>query len=96
MYSAIGDSWKHNFPNQWPNVPLPPPVGSYNPPPEVSRADFDALRKEVIELKKLLEAAKKFDKSTGQPHCEVEDKVRLIKEIAKLVDVDLGDAVDKE
>ncbi len=62
----------------------------------VSRAEFDALRREMEELKKLLTAAKQFDEATGQPDCEMDEKVTLIKAIAKLVGVDLGDVFGKD
>lgn len=39
----------------------------------------------------MLKAAKAFDTATGQPDCEMDDKVKLIKEVAKMVGVDLGD-----
>lgn len=87
MVSNVGDGWANKFPEKWP---------FWNPPPivipsEVSRAELEALRLEIQELKKLLEAAKKFDQATGQPDCEMEAKVKLIKAIAKLVGVELGD-----
>lgn len=91
MVSAIGDNFKDSFPNKWPQFPQQWP---HPHAPEVSREDFDAIREEFEELKRLLEAAKKFDDLTGQPHCEVDEKVRLIKEIAKLVGVELGDVFD--
>ena len=88
MYSAIGDNFKDHFPEKWPNIkPEIFPVG-------VSQAEFDALKKEIEELKKLLKAAKAFDKATNQHHCEMEDKIKLIKQIAKLVGVDLEDLVN--
>ena len=85
MVSAIGDNYKDQFPQKWPQFPQP------FQPREVSREEIAALRKEVEELKRLLKAAKLFDDTTGQPHCEIDDKVKLIREIAKLVCVDLGD-----
>lgn len=96
MVSNIGDGWKDQFPQKWPQFvpdPAPPPAQPLviRMPGEVSKADFDALRAEVLELKKLLEAAKAFDKATGQPHCEMDEKVNLIKAIAKMVGVDLGE-----
>ncbi len=57
----------------------------------IEKAELDALRKEVLELKELLMAAKKFDAATGQPDCEMDAKVKLIKELAKLFGIDLGD-----
>lgn len=87
MVSNIGDAWGSKFPDKWPQ---------FNPPPTqitvgVSQSDFEALRKEVQELKELLKAAKKFDEATGQPDCQMDEKVKLIKAIAKLVGVDIGD-----
>lgn len=89
--SMIGDGWEQQFPNRWPQViPNLPSI------PEVSRTEFDALKKEMQELKKLLMAAKKFDEATGQPDCEIDDKVKLIKEIAKLVGVDMAGVFDSK
>lgn len=85
MVSNIGDAWAHKFPEKYPHF-NPPPVVI---PSGVSASEFEALKKEVKELKKLLEAAKKFDQSTGQPDCAMEEKVKLIKAIAKLVGVNL-------
>lgn len=56
---------------------------------EVTRFEFDALKKEVLEMKELLMRAKKYDEETGQPDCEMEDKVALLKKVAELVGVDL-------
>ncbi len=89
MYSAIGDNFKDQFPKSWPQIPIQPDV--IHLPPEITRKEFDALKKEMQELKKLLKAAADFDKATGQPHCEVENKIKLIKQIAALVGVDIKD-----
>jgi hypothetical protein len=56
-----------------------------------TRAEFDELKREIQELKKLLKAAKMYDTVTGQPDCELEDKVALVKKLAELVGVDLED-----
>jgi hypothetical protein len=56
-----------------------------------SRAEFDALKQEVEVLRKLLTAAKDYDKITNQPDCEKPEKVALVKRIAELVGVDLND-----
>lgn len=103
MVSNIGDQWKDQFPDKWPHFPLQGgpgggslPLHPYTPsyPAGVSKEEFDALKQEMEELKKLLKAAKEFDDKTGQPHCEVEAKVKLIKEIAKLVGVDMKDVLE--
>ena len=60
-----------------------------------SKEEFDALKKEVEELKQLLKAAKKFDEETGQPDCHMDDKVDFIKKLAEYVGVDLEDIFKK-
>lgn len=56
-----------------------------------TRKEFDALKKEVEEMKKLLERAVEYDKKNNEPHCEMEDKVALLKKVAELVGVSLED-----
>jgi hypothetical protein len=56
----------------------------------VSRDEFDALKREVEELKLLLQAAKRYDEKTGQPDCENADKLALIKRVAEALGVDLS------
>lgn len=91
MVSNIGDDWAGKFPKNWPQFNPPPitvPVG-------VPQSEFDALKAEVKELKKLLKAAKKFDAATGQPDCQMEEKIKLIRAIAKLVGVNLDEVLPK-
>jgi hypothetical protein len=75
--------------------PTPSPGGAgwpvVYPTPQVSREEFDALRKEVQDALALLKKAKKYDDETGQPDCEVDEKVAALKAIAKLVGVDLSE-----
>lgn len=95
MVSNIGDGFGDSFPKDWPQFPyVPNPAPHIVVQPGVSQADFDALKKEVEELKKLLQAAKAYDKATGQPDCEMAEKVKLLKAVAKLVGVDLGDVLE--
>lgn len=101
--SNIGDSWTRDFPFRYPNYitpPSPSPIfpnanpgyGILSWPTDyVSRADFEQLKNEVAALKELLLAAKKFDEATGQPDCEVDEKVAMIKKIAKMVGIDMKD-----
>lgn len=63
-------------------------------PPEVSKADIEALRNELEELKKLLKAAMKFDQATGQSECHMDAKVQMIKDVAKLVGVDMDEVFE--
>jgi hypothetical protein len=107
--SNIGDNYRDNFAPRWPTVPIWPqqPTGVLYPPQPsimpgqtvvtipVSKEEFDALKKEVEELKQLLKAAKKFDEETGQPDCHMDDKVDFIKKLAEYVGVDLEDIFKK-
>lgn len=97
--SNIGDNYRDNFAPRWPGIVHPntwPAQPSTMPDqtvytPVVSKQEFDALKKEVEELKQLLKAAKKFDEETGQPDCHMDDKVDFIKKLAEFVGVDLED-----
>ena len=91
-------------PNAWPvqrtGVPYPAQPGIPEHPlvidtSGVSKEEFEALKKEVEELKQLLKAAKKFDEETGQPDCHMDDKVDFIKKLAEYVGVDLEDIFKK-
>lgn len=86
VVSNTGDYWRDTFIPRWPDyTPTRPLID------QVTRQEFDDLKKEVAELVKLLKAAKRFDEATGQPDCEMDDKVALIKRIAGELGVDLGD-----
>lgn len=85
--SHIGDQWVDTAPKRYPDTFI-----TY-PPVEVSKGEFDALKADVEELKLLLKAAKRYDEATGQPDCETEDKVGLLRRLAKLVGVDLEDVL---
>lgn len=59
----------------------------------ISRHEFDALKREVEDLKALLQRAKEYDAKNGEPDCEMADKVAILRAVAKLVGVDLGNVV---
>jgi hypothetical protein len=59
------------------------------------REEFDVLKKEVLEMKELLKRAVKYDERNDQPHCEMEDKVKLLKQVAEMVGVDLKDIFNR-
>ena len=86
-------------PGVYPGVtPTVPPPWLVNPgevipgiPSGPTQADFDKLRNELEEMKTLLKAVEKFDRATGQPDCESEEKVAYLKKLAELLGVDLSD-----
>lgn len=87
--------WRDRYPGLGIPVPqtLPPfPTDPFMTfPPPITRQEFDALKREMEDLKKHLIAAKKYDEQSGQKDCEMADKVVLIKRIALLVGVDIAD-----
>lgn len=89
--SFIGDEWSRRIPPQYPWA-----VPNYVPRidrPSPTQEEFEALKREVEALRELLKAAKKYDAATGQPDCEMDEKVALLKRIAEAVGIDLTDVL---
>lgn len=94
--SMIGDDFqKRQVPWNYPNFPVD----------NLTRSEFEMwrsahekevaqLRSELENLKTLLKAAKIYDAATGQPDCEVDEKVEFIKNLADFLGVDLEDIFD--
>jgi len=61
----------------------------------VTRAEFEELKKDIAELKSLLVRAKKYDTETGQPDCETDEKMTLVRKVAEMVGVDLADVLKR-
>ena len=61
--------------------------------PVVSQAEFDALKREVENMKALLKRAKEYDERNGEPDCEMDEKVALVKKVAEMVGVSLDDVL---
>lgn len=95
MVSNIGDVYGKKWQDYTPPVIQPPPTQMFIPVSEVTKAEFEALKKEVMALKELLLAAKKFDEATGQPDCEMESKIAIIKKVAEAVGVNLDEVFGK-
>ncbi len=96
--SMVGDYYTKKWPeptNPFPQLPYPgygvgPKTTGYVPSGP-SQAEFDALKKEVMEMRELLKRAKAYDEATGQKDCEMEDKVAVLRKVADLVGVDLSE-----
>lgn len=54
-----------------------------------SSSEMQQLRREVEELRKLLERAVEYDKRTNQVDCEDPDKIAFLIQAGDMVDVDL-------
>jgi hypothetical protein len=96
--SAVGDYHKGVLPVQFPAwfdstqnpiSGLPGPV--FLPPKDVTRDEFNVLKKRIDEIAQQLQKAHELDIATEQPDCPADEKVRLIREMAKHFDVDLKD-----
>lgn len=98
VVSFIGDHYEEKW---QPYLPLlPTAVGAdvnYGIKifPRISRSEFDQLKKEVEEMKKILIKAKIYDEKNNEPNCEMEEKIKFIKQIAKFVGIDLEDILKK-
>jgi hypothetical protein len=94
--SMVGDHymdiWK-DIPHRpaWPAqpVPFPPQTITIVQPGEVTRAEFDQLKRQVEEMVALLKRAKAYDEANNEPDCELEDKMNFLREVARRVGVDL-------
>lgn len=90
--SYIGDYARDFVPNRYSFIPSAPGV-HWPPLDTVPRAEFEKLRLEVEELKKLLAAAQQFDVKTGQHECEQAEKIAFLKKLAEFVGVDLTEVL---
>lgn len=91
--SMVGDHYRDRISRLYPNVYSWPATTMTIPP--VSREEFDALKREVEQMKDLLKRAKEYDERNGEPDCEIEEKMDLLRRVAKLVDVNLDDVIGK-
>lgn len=88
VVSMVGDFAQDRWPREFPWT-VKPLTGEDFKPLEVSRAEFDALKREVEMVKELLEKAKLYDQRTNQPNCEIAEKIELLKRVADLVGVEI-------
>jgi len=107
VVSMVGDHYRDLWGNEpWHYKPLPGmlphPGGMISPqlPPQwpadfgaITRAEFDELKRQVTEMKELLKRAKAYDEANGEPDCEIDEKMVLLKKIAGLVGIDLDDVL---
>jgi len=92
--SMVGDHYSEKYNHLFQANPVPLWPGAV-PTVFVQQHEFDALKKEVEDMKKLLLRAKEYDERNGEPHCEMDEKVALLKRVAELVGVDLSAVFDQ-
>ena len=97
--SMVGDHYRELWQGSpWypvgPDVPMPGGAGGITiAAPQVSRAEFDDFKRQVLEMKELLKRAKAYDEANGEPDCEIDEKMDLLRRIAKVVGVNLDDVL---
>lgn len=90
------DKWLPYTAVPMPTVPWSLSTTSVTWPPiphHITREEFDALRREVLDMKELLRRAKEYDARNDQVDCEVEEKLAVLRKVAELVGVDLKDVI---
>lgn len=95
VVSMVGDHFHkkwHDHPWVYPQTPIIPTETKtivIGPTPEITKAEFDQLKRDVAEMKELLLRAKKYDEDHGEPDCHIDEKVEILRRVADLVGVDL-------
>lgn len=87
VVSFVGD----HFQQRWEPFKQPSLQQYYQTSP--TKEEFEQLKKEVLDMKELLRKAKIYDEKNNEPNCEIEDKMKFLREVAKLVGVDLDDVL---
>lgn len=85
--SMVGEHYSEKYNKLYPDTNF---WSGATPTVYVSQREFEALKRDVEEMKKLLLRAKEYDERNNEPHCEMDEKVALLKQIAKVVGVDLS------
>jgi len=92
VVSMVGEFYEHKW---WPMIPNTVPNTTFTFPPPVTREEFEILKREVEDMKILLGMAKKYDESTGQKDCEIDEKMEKLRKVAEIVGIDLDDVLKK-
>lgn len=93
VLSFVGDNWSRRIPESypWTGADFNITQTQYGP----SREEFEALKKDLELMREELKAAKAQDIAEGNPDCEMEEKVALLKKVAEICGVDLSEVFGK-
>jgi len=92
----IGDHYTDKEPLPYVPKSYPDRWGILTNNPSPTQQQFDELKKEVLEMKELLKKAIKYDELNNQKHCEMEEKMEVIRKVAKMVGVDISDILPEK
>lgn len=95
VVSMIEDHYGEKWNEDWFKNFIKPDTPNIIISPTVTREEFDALKKEVEEMKALLKRAKIYDEQNNEPDCEVEEKMALLRKVAQAVGIDLDEVFKK-
>lgn len=92
VVSMVGDHYSDKWRTRdWYQTPFVQPF-SINVE-VVTRDEFERLKAEVAEMVALLKRAKKYDADNHEPDCELEEKMVVLRSVAKLVGVNLDEVL---
>lgn len=57
------------------------------------QGQLEQLRKEFEEFKELWKKAAEYDKQHNQPHCEQEEKLKILRKVAEVLDINIDDVL---
>ncbi len=89
----VGDHYNEFLPKKWPDVFPEESKPKWPVIVGVSRDEFELLKRDVEEMKALLKRAKEYDERNHEPDCEIEEKMELLRKIAKAVGVDIDEVI---
>lgn len=75
-----------HYNDKWPK---PSEIKPYFPPQPIPYPNLPT-QAEIDEFRKLLERAREYDKNNNEPDCELEEKKEKIRELAKLLGLDVS------
>lgn len=91
VVSMVGDFYQDKWKEYQPYTTI-----TNFPISEVSKAEFDKLKKEVEDMKELLKRAKIYDEKNNEPDCEIQEKMEFLRKMAKMVGINLDDVIKKK
>lgn len=97
VVSMVGDHYNKWIPEKYPDVfPTWPHIdGKTRVAEYATKEEFEALKRTVEEMRELLKRAIKYDEDNHEPHCEVEEKMELLRRVAEAVGISLDDVIGK-